>query len=323
VSAAAELRRLVNGYQVSQAIHAAAILGLADLLADGPRASDELAVATGTDSYALYRLLRALSSVGVFREDGERRFELTELGSPLRSDSPDSIADMVVYSGRPYYRQAWASLLDSVRTGKSAFRLVHDVDGWEYRAQRPDENAVFDRAMAAMSRMQARSLLDAYDFGRFRKIVDVGGGSGYLLKTLLAEYGELRGVLFDQPQVVAGVELGERGEVVAGSFFEAVPEGGDAYLLKSILHDWEDAEAVSILRTVRRHGPTILVLERVLGPPNEGAEEKFSDLNMLVATGGTERTREEFAALFDASGYRLVEITPSSSTMCVIEGVAV
>ena len=323
MSAAAELRRLVNGYQVSQAIHAAATLGIADLLADGPRASDDLAAATGTDPRALYRLLRALSSVGVFHEEAERRFELTELGSALRTDSPDSMVDMVIYSGRQYYREAWSSLLESVRTGETAFRLVHGVDVWEYRAQRPEESAIFDRAMAALSRMQVRSVLDAYDFGRFRKIVDVGGGNGALLGALLSEHEHLRGVLFDQAHVVAGVDLGERGEVVAGSFFETVPDGGDAYLLKSIIHDWEDDDATRILRTVRHHGATILLIERVIGPPNDGAEAKFSDLNMLVAPGGKERTREEFAALFDAAGYRLLEVTPTSGAMCVIEGEAV
>lgn len=323
MSAAAELRRLVNGYQVSQAIHAAATLGIADLLADGPRASDDLAAATGTDPRALYRLLRALSSVGVFHEDAERRFALTELGAALRTDSPDSMVDMVIYSGRQYYREAWSSLLESVRTGDTAFRLVHGVDVWEYRAQRPEESAIFDRAMAALSRMQVRWVLDAYDFGRFRKIVDVGGGNGALLGALLAEHEHLRGVLFDQPHVVAGVDLGERGEVVAGSFFETVPDGGDAYLLKWIIHDWEDDDATRILRTVRRHGETILLIERVIGPPNEGAEAKFSDLNMLVAPGGKERTREEFAALFDAGGYRLLEVTPTAGAMCVIEGAAV
>ena len=164
---AAALRRLVNGYQVSQAIHVAAALGIADLLAEGPRTSDELAEATRTNSDALYRLLRALASVGVLVEHEGRRFDLTDLGKPLRTDAPDSIAAWAAFVGRGYYRDAWSSLLDAVRTGENAFRLAHGVRVWEYRAQRPEEGQIFDRAMAA-TRLVVRSLLEAYDFGRFR-----------------------------------------------------------------------------------------------------------------------------------------------------------
>ena len=320
---AADLRRLLHGHRVSEAIKVAATLGLADLLADGPRTSDDLAAATDTDAHALYRLLRALASVGVFREDEGKRFALTELGDPLRADAPDSIADWATYAGRPYYRDAWSSLIDSVRTGENAFRLIHGVDVWEYRAQHPEERVIFDRAMASNSRVITRSLPTAYDFGRFETIVDVGGGNGALLAALLAEYPDLRGVLFDQPHVVDGVDLGERCDVVAGSFFDAVPDGAQAYLLKWILHDWEDEQAAAILRTVRRCGGTILVVERIIGPPNEGAEAKFADLNMLVNPGGKERTLEEFEALFETTGYRLVGATPTPGGMHVIEGAPV
>jgi hypothetical protein len=319
----ADLRRLLNGYQASQAIQVAATLGLADLLADGPRTSDDLAAATGTDAHALYRLLRALASVGVFREDEGKRFALTEMGDALRADAPESLADWAAYVGRPYYREAWSSLIDSVRTGENAFRLVHGVDVWSYRAQHPEESAIFDRAMAANSRIMIRSLLAAYDFGRFETIVDVGGGNGALLAALLEEYPGLRGVLFDQPHVVDGVDLGERCDVVAGSFFEAVPDGGDAYLLKWILHDWEDEEAAAILSTVRRRGGTLLVVERTIGPPNENPEAKLSDLNMLVGPGGKERTVDEFGALFETTAYRLVSATPTPAGMYVIEGAPV
>jgi hypothetical protein len=320
VSAGA-LRRLVDGYQISQAIQVAAALGVADLLVDGPRTSDDLAAATDTNPHVLYRLLRALASVGVFREDEEKRFALTDLGNALRTDAADSIADWVAFSGQPAQLDAWRSLGDSVRTGENAFRLVHGVDAWEYRAQRPEENAVFDRAMAALSRLAIDSLVAAYDFGRFGTIIDVGGGNGTLLIALLAEYPDLRCVLFDQPHVVAGVDLGARGDVVAGSFFESVPEGGDAYLLKWILHDWEDDEATAILRTVGRCSGTILVIERIVGPPNENSDAAFIDLNMLVCPGGKERTLDEFAALFEAVGYRLVGAEPTASNLYVIEAV--
>ena len=295
-SSAAELRRLVNSYQLSQAIHVVAVLGIADLLAGGPRSSDELAQATETDPRALYRLLRALAAFGLFHEDEHRRFSLTELGDPLRSDAPESVAGWAAFVGRRNIRDAWSSLEESIRSGENAFRLAHGMSVWEYRAQHREESEAFDRAMGSSTQVVTRSLIDAYDFGRFQTIVDVGGGNGSLLRTMLDVYPALSGVLFDQPHVVEGVDLGERARVVAGSFFEAVPEGGDAYLLKWIIHDWEDEEAVAILRTVRERGGTLLLIERIVEPPNEGAETKLGDLNMLVGPGGQERTLEEFAA---------------------------
>ena len=320
MSNAAELRRIVNSYQLSQAIHVAAVLGIADQLADGPRSSDELAAATETDQRALYRLLRALAAFGLLHEGEQRRFSLTELGDPLRTDAPESVAGWAAFVGRRNVRDAWSSLLESIRTGENSFKLAHGISVWEYRAQHRDEGEIFDRAMASSTQVVTRSLIEAYDFGRFPTIVDVGGGNGSLLRALLAEYPSLNGVLFDQEHVVEGVDLGERGRVVAGSFFESVPAGGDAYLLKWIIHDWEDEEALAILRNVRRNPGALLVVERIVDPPNEGPETKLGDLNMLVGPGGQERTREEFEALFEAAGYELVGDTSTDSAMHVLEG---
>ncbi len=313
----------VNGYQVTQAIHVAATLGLADLLADGPRASDDLAAATGAHSDALYRLLRALASVGVFREEDGHRFALTPLGDGLRSDAPESVGGWAAFVGDPYYWQAWGALLHSVRTGENAFRHVHGTDPWTLRARDPDRSAAFDRAMTSLSRQVAAAVLVAYDFGRFETVVDVGGGNGAFLAAILAKHAAMRGVLFDQPHVVSGAGslleaagVADRCEVVGGSFFDAVPRGGDAYVLKAILHDWEDADCVRILRTCRRamaDGATLLVVERELGPPNEHPDSKFSDLNMLVAPGGRERSPEEYAALLEAAGFRFLGFTPSAT----------
>jgi hypothetical protein len=320
MSKAAELRRLVNGYQLSQAIHVAAVLGIADLLAAGPRSSDDLAQATETNPSALYRLLRALAAFGLFHEEDERRFSLTELGDALRLDAPESVAGWAAFVGRRNIRDAWSALEESIRTGENAFKLEHGISVWEYRAQHPEESEIFDRAMASSSHLVIRSLIDAYDFGRFGTIVDVGGGNGTLLRALLDEHPQLSGVLFDQPHVVEGVELGERGRVVAGSFFESVPEGGDAYLLKWIIHDWNDEDSAAILRAVRRNDAALLLVERVVEPPNEGPETKLGDLNMLVGPGGQERTLDEFRSLFEAAGYELVGDTPTASGMHVIEG---
>ena len=320
---ATTIRRMVEGYQVSQAIHVAATLGIADLLADASRTSEELAAATGTHPPTLYRLLRALASVEVLHELDGRRFELAPLGQPLRSDVPDSIAGWAAFIGRPYYWQAWAGLLHSVRTGENAFRHVHDTDVWTYRSTRPDESAVFDRAMTSLSRRSTAALLAAYDFGRCRTIVDVGGGNGALLAAVLAAHPDVQGVLFDQPHVVSGAAslleragVANRCRTVGGNFFESVPDGADAYVLRAVIHDWDDDASIRIL-TVVRHALAkdgrALIVERVIAPANEGRDAKFSDLNMLVSPGGRERTREEFAALLESSGLRLERVLDAGS----------
>jgi hypothetical protein len=317
-----DLLRLVNAYHVSQAIHVAAVLGIADLLEDGPRTSDDLAAATDTHPQTLYRLLRALAGVGVLREDEGRTFALTPLGDPLRSSAPQSVHGWAAFAGRAPHREAWTHLVDSVRTGENAYRIAHGVSAWEHRAGDPEENAAFDRAMVSRTRAVNGSLLDAYDFGRFGTVVDVGGGRGALVAALVDAYATMHGVLFDQPHVVDGVDLGERVRVVAGSFFDEVPEGGDAYVLKWIIHDWEDEDATAILRVCRRamrDDAMLLVVERELESP----ESKLSDLNMLVGPGGQERTPDEFAALFDASGFQLVRSTPTASGHSVIEAAPV
>jgi hypothetical protein len=329
-SPVAALRRIANGFQVSQAIHVAATLGIADLLAAGPRSSDELAAEAAADPDALYRLLRALAAVGVLHEEDGRRFALTELGGALRSDAPESIAGWARSMGRPYFWAAWSNLLHSVRTGENAFRHVHGTDVWSYRAERPEESAIFDRAMQALTQSSNTALLEAYDFGRFGTIADVGGGNGTLLSLLLARHPMLEGVLFDQPHVVSGADevlgaagVADRCRIESGSFFEAVPSGADAYLLKSIIHDWEDEESIAILRRCRDVVPAdgvLLVIERVVGPPNADLAAKLSDLNMLVGPGGRERTLDEFESLFGAAGFRLVGETPSASGFSVVEG---
>lgn len=327
------LRRLVNGYQVTQAIHVATMLGIADLLADGPRNSDELAAATGAHSGALYRLLRALAGAGVFREEAGHQFALTELGNGLRSDVPDSLAGWPAFVGEPYHWQVWGDLLYSVQTGENAFHHVHGTDPWTFRAGDPDRSTRFDRAMASISRQVAAAVLAAYDFGHFGTVVDIGGGSGTLLAAILASHPTMHGILFDLPHVVAGAGpvlsvagVADRCVIVEGNFFEAVPAGGDAYVLKAVLHDWDDQDCLRILQTCRQamtEGTVLLAIERDLGLPNESLDGKFSDLNMLVATGGRERTPEEYSALFAAAGFRFAGFTPSASGTGVFEGVAV
>jgi hypothetical protein len=326
----AELSKLLMGFRVSQAIHVAAGLGLADLLASGARASDELATATNTHPMALYRLMRALASAGIFRERDHRRFELTVIGELLRSDIAGTQDPMAQLVGRPSYWQAWGDLLHAVRSGETAFNHVHGVDVWEYRASHAQEGEVFDCAMAAHTDRFAAAVAEVCDFDRFASVVDVGGGDGTFLARILTAHPRVHATLLDQPHVIAraaasfeSLGLSSRCRAAAGDFFVSVPEGGDAYLLKSILHDWDDKGSADILHTCRKAMKStsrLLVVEHVIGPPNTGPEGKFADLHMLVLTGGRERTRDEFAALFGQSGFRLVSVTPTSTPLFVIEG---
>ena len=328
----AALLRLVNGYRTTQAIHVAAKLGIADLLAAGPRTSDDLADATACHAPSLYRLLRALAAIDILHEEGGHVFSLAPLGEWLRSDIPESVAGWAAFIGEPYHWQAWGDMLHSVQTGETGFDHVHGTDPWTFRAQRPELSAGFDRAMSSLSRQLVASVLAAYDFGRFATVVDIGGGNGALLAAILSRYPAMRGVLFDQPHVVAGAApllqqagVADRCEVVGGSFFEAVPSGGDAYILKSIIHDWDDERSVEILKVCRRamtDDAALLLVERDLGPANARPDAKFSDLNMLAATGGRERSAEEYAALYAASGFRFVDVTRGDRGTSVFEGKA-
>jgi O-methyltransferase domain/Dimerisation domain len=323
------LRRLVNGYQVSQAIHVAATLGIADLLISGPKSSDELAAESGANPDALYRLLRALAAVGVFHEDDDRRFSLTDLGEYLRSDAPEPVAGWAAFIGQPSYWQVWGDLFNSVKTGENAFRHVHGVDVWTYRSKHPEVSAAFDRSQTDLSQLEAVEVVSAYDFGRFAKIADIAGGRGAFLAAILKRWPQSNGVLFDQPHVVSGARdtfaaagVSDRVDIVAGDFFKSVP-AADAYVLKKILHDWEDAENISILANCKAASPqaSILLVEVIIGPPNQTPDAKFSDLNMLVSPGGRERTVAEYSALFAASGYRFNGVTPSAGGYGVFEGV--
>jgi hypothetical protein len=312
------LEDLITGHRVAQALSVAARLGIADLLADGPRTSADLARATGTNPDALYRLLRALARKGVFDEQAGRSFALTPEGNALRADVPGSRRAQAIFSGSGYVWAAWAELSHSVETGDSAFAFVHGQSAWEYRAQHPEDSAVFDAWMTAQTRAADAAIVDGYDFGRFSHVVDVGGGQGALLEAILAANPHLHGTLFDQEHVVAAAPVHERARVVSGSFFESVPRGGDAYVLKSIVHDWADDEAVRILRAVAAAldgDARVLLVERDLGDPASA----WMDLQMLVMLGGRERTPEEYAALFTAAGLEPVGFTPAGAGFCVFE----
>lgn len=323
------LLRLINGYRVSQAIAVAVMLGLPDLLRAGPRGSGELAAATHTEPDALYRLLRALASVGVLRAHPDRTFSLSEVGEGLSSEAAFPLGGVAVMQGRDWMQRTWNHLSFSVRTGRAAFPDLYGQDPWTYRSERPAERAVFDDAMTDMARTLQRSLLEAYDFSACTRLVDVGGGRGALLAAVLGAYPGVTGVLFDldpwrvgAPAYLDAAGVRDRCELVGGSFFEQVPAGGDLYVLMRVLHDWEDPSAIRILRTCRQAMPDqarLLIIERVLDDLNSDPEAAFADLHMLVMLGGRERTRGEYASLLDASGFDLLQVLPSQSGFCVVE----
>jgi hypothetical protein len=333
MTAVEDLWKLANGYRVTEAIYVAVVLRISDHLAAGPRERDWLAEQAQCDPPSLYRLLRALATVGVYEELPDGRFAVTPLGEALGRDVPGSLAPWMEYmAGSSSHRAAWGGLLGSIRTGENAFKTVNGVSAWDYRAVHPEDNSAFDAAMTSISQVVADQVLDLYDFGGLATIVDVAGGRGALLGAILARYPDSHGVLADQPHVIEGAPgvlraLGvlDRCEVVAADFFQGVPEGGDAYVLKSIVHDWEDPESMAILHNVRRAmGPTsvLLIVERLLGESGDhGTLAAFSDLNMLVGPGGRERTEAEFDALLAAAGLRRSRTVPTPTGFAVIEAV--
>jgi len=323
------LRQMISGAWVTQMIHGAAELGVADQLASGERPVEELAEACGAESDGLFRLLRGLASLGIFQETAPRHFALTPLAELLRSDHPQSMRQFARMVGGEHYL-GWADLLYSVRTGEGAFRHRYGMSVFEWYQQNPDRGAIFDGAMGDHSRAQIEALLTGYDFSGITHLVDVGGGRGLLVQKVLAAYPALRGTVFDQPQVVAPVavppELAGRLSVQGGDFFAGVPAGADAYLLKHIIHDWGDDACLRILQHIRAamaSGARVLLVEQVIPPGNAPFPGKLLDLNMLVMTeGGRERTPSEYASLLGKAGLSLQRIVPTPSPVSVVEAVA-
>ncbi len=318
----ARLLTLINGYRVSQAIYAAVRIGVFDHLAAGPLTVAELAAAAGCDQSALRRLARVLVAVEVLAEHDDGRVALSPLGAQLRSDAPGKLADWAGFVGRPAMWQAWGALEHSVRSGGNAFTAVHGRDVWQFRSGNPEEGQIFDAAMTAITHGIVEAMLAAYDFSAFGTVADIGGGHGALLTALLARYPHMKGILFDQPHVVAGAQASDRCEIVGGDFFAGVPSNMDAYLLKSVVHDWPDEQAIAILRSCRAAmtpASKVLLVERVIAGPPYLVSSVVSDLNMLVGPGGQERTEEEYARLLGKAELRLTKTIPTGSGFWIVE----
>jgi O-methyltransferase/methyltransferase family protein len=321
VESRARLRTLIGGYRMSQAVYVATRLGIPDLLADGPRDIDELAHATGSHAPSLRRVLLALAGVGVLDKVGPHRFALTEVGVGLRTGVPGSVRASVLFLLDESHWRPWGHLLHTVRTGETAFDHVHGASLFDYLTTHPEEATLFNAGMLGNSPAHARFVATSYDFSGMSRVVDVAGGRGRLLAAILECNPNLRGILFDLPHVIedarhlindAGVI--DRCTFVGGNFFEAVPKGGHAYILRNIVHDWEDEQAVAILTTCRRamgDGARLILVERYLADdPREALPVLHADLEILVNVGGRERTTDEYASLLARSGLQLARTIP-------------
>ena len=325
-----QMLQLISGFWVSRCLYVAAKLGIPDLLKDEPKSAEELAAATGAHAPSLFRVLRALAAVDVLTQADDGRFGNTPLSETLCSDLPGSLrAFAMTELGEEHY-PAWGELMHSVRTGGIAFDKAFGEPVWEFFAKHEENAKIFNDAMSGLTAQAEHALHAAYSFEGINTIVDVGGGHGGLMTSILKRNPNMRGILFDSPQVIEGAAsrmaasgIGDRCELVGGDFFQAVPEGADAIIMKWIIHDWNDEQSIAIMKNCHRGLPPngkLILVEAVVPPGDEMHFAKFIDLNMLVMTGGRERTEEEFRQLYEAAGFRLTRIVPTESPFSVIEG---
>jgi C-methyltransferase len=325
------LQQMINGKWVSKAISVAAELRIADVLRAGPRSCAEIARETGATEGGVYRLLRALSVVGVFSELEGRRFELTPIGEYLRTDRPESLNGWARFQGHDVTWRAWGRLDDGVRTGGPVFRRAFGMTAFEYLDRNPEAAEVFNAAMTSISSTEAEAIARGYDFSGISKLCDVAGGHGLLLATILSANPRLRGVLYEMPHAIEGARrlfaergLASRCEVVSGDFFASVSGGCDAYIFKHIIHDWDDQRSVAMLSNCRKAmtpDGRLLVIEMVVPGPNEAHFGKLLDLEMMAMTEqGRERTREEFADVFRQAGFELTRVIPTQGPISIVEG---
>ena len=331
--AAPQLLRMIWGIHISRCVYAGAELGIADLLADGPLSSSEVATATGTHEPSLYRVLRVLAALGVFAERDGGRFELTAIGERLRSGAAGGMRSWATFMEALGGVRPFEHILETVRTGRPGMELEHGCGVFEFLAERPEASRVFDEAMSERTAAYAASVAQMVDFSDTRTVIDVGGGKGTLLVEILRAHAHLTGVLFETPAVAAradalldAADLAPRCEVFAGDFFERVPAHGDCYVLANVLHDWDDTRAIEILRNCRKAMAgtgRVLIIERLI-PEGHGdpLPALLSDINMLVITGGQERTNAEYWSLLEAAALTPGAIHQVAFPYGVIEAVA-
>ncbi len=325
------LSQMLWGGLMQQCICVAAKLGIPDLLAEKPQTAAELAARTQTHKTSLYRVLRLLASAGIFAENADRKLELTPISDLLRSSVPNSVHNLAIMLGDDWMWQAWGELMHSVKTGAAAHDKVQGMGTFEFFQQNEKAGKVFNRAMTNISQMVVPAIVEAYDFSGVGKLVDIAGGHGFLLAGILKANPDVQGILFDLPYVIenAGELLESEGvatrtEKVSGDFFESVPAGADAYLMKHIIHDWDDERSIKILRNINRamnENGKVLIVEMVVPEGSEPSQSKMLDIQMLVMEGGKERTEKEYRKLLDAANFRLTRIVPTRSPFSIVEAV--
>lgn len=323
-----QMLQMITSYWSATSIHVAAKLRLADHVKDAPQTADTLAMLTGTQPQALYRLLRALSSVGIFEEDADSRFGLTPMAECLL-DMHGSQRAVALMMGDEHYR-SWGELLYCVQTGKPGFDHVYGKPIFDWLSEHPEEAKIFDAAMTGFHGPETQAMIEAYDYAGINMLVDVGGGNGTVISAVLKKNPAMNGILYDLPNVIdrakknlADAGLASRCETIAGSFFESAPAGGDAYQMRHIIHDWTDEQCHTILTHIRKVIPKsgkLLVIEMVIKPRNEPQPAKWLDLNMLVLPGGKERTEAEYRVMYAKAGFELTRIVPTPTEVSVIEG---
>lgn len=325
----AQLIQMATAYWISRVVHAAAELGLADHLASGPQSAEALAGPTRTHAPSLHRLMRTLASVGILTEDAEHRFALTPLGEALKTGAPGAARATILTLAGDYITRAWDQLGYSVQTGKPGFDKALGMPIFDWLAAHPAEASLFGETMIGFHGAEPAAVAAAYDFSKFATIVDVGGGTGNLLTTILAAFPQPRGVLFDLPHVMREATdivqkrgLAARVSVQPGSFFESVPAGGDAYLLSHVIHDWNEEQCATILGNCRRAmkpDGRLFIIEMVLPSGDAPHPGKLLDIMMLVGPGGQERTAEEYRALLAKAGFRMERVVPTESAVSIVE----
>ncbi|MEV1084710.1 methyltransferase [Streptomyces sp. NPDC050211] len=321
-----------NGLRLAHLLYAVAELGVADQLAEGPLPVDEIAKRVDAHPGALYRAMRAIASRGVFTEVAPNTFALNTMAETLRSDIPGSLRDHFRYEGQSALQQAYAALGHSIRTGECAFEHVHGTDLFSYLTARPELGQIFNNAMGEIVSHLQSAAVEAYDLSGVRRIVDIGGGHGYLVARILQRYPEMRGVVFDLPEVVPGAtevltEAGviDRSETASGDYLTSVPAGADAYVISHVIHQLSDAEAITVLKNIRAvmdPGGRVVILDPVIPEGDVPHPGKFLDIVMMALTPGRERTEAEFAGLFQAAGLRHAETVALSAPSSVIVAIA-
>jgi hypothetical protein len=322
--------QLLNGAHVAAAVSCLAQLGIPDLVEAGPKSAEELAKEIGTDPQALYRLMRATACVGVLSEGPDGKFSQTPMSAVLRSDATPSLRAFATMYGRDWHARGLSNMEHCVRTGKQAMEKVYGSHIFEYLKQNPEEGKIFNDAMTQISMIDSPAVADAYNFDGIRSIVDIAGGHGLLLATILKRNPQMKGTLYELPHVLEGAKNGplkpvmDRCTLASGDMFSSVPAGADAYIMKHIIHDWPDDRCIQILKACRAHvnsGGRLLVVDNVIHPGNEFSPGKFLDLQMLIFPSGCERTEKQFRDLFSASGWQLKRIIPTAAADSIVEGV--